>query len=225
MTRHGTSLAELLVALTLLGVSGTITVALVAGTGRTARRAHDRLAAERTVAALAALLRHDTRTATAAELSPTTPTLLWLDRPVGEAPVCTAAGGVSLRRAAWRGTRLPDAARDVVLLLDSAGAWHRRAIAGVAPASCPDGAPAWQLDAVPPPGARHAQVVEPARLAAYAGAGGTWLGLAGPGDPIQPFAGPLAASAGLALAATGGGLRAVVTPHGSAPVTLTLPAP
>jgi len=215
MTRSGTSLIELLVALTVIGITGLITVPLVVGTGRVASRATAALAADRTTASLAALLRHDLRLATASEVQPTTPVLLWLARPVGEGPVCaTTSTTLLLRAAAWEGDRLPAAGRDVVQFLDPtpSGVWHDATLVGVVSGSCPDGQAAMGLEvAHDPSGSTHLRVVEPARLTAYASGTSHWLGLAGPGDPNQPFAGPVA-NGGMTLMVVGGALQAKVTP-------------
>ncbi len=226
LTRRGTSLLELLTVLTMLGITGTITVTLVGAAGRGARRTTALLFAERTTHSLSALLRHDVRGSLTTDFTVTSPTSVDLDRPLGEAPVCAAGGGVlTLRRSAWTGDRDPVPGRDRARVLGTprAGLWTTTPILDLAGGNCPDGAPAWRLavgSAVP--GASHARIVEPNRLAAYAGAGGRWLGLAGPGDPIQPFAGPLAVN-GLALSWSGGALTAAVTPLGGAPRMLAFP--
>lgn len=226
MTRAGASLLEMLTALVLLGVSGLITVPLVLGTGRVSTRATVALAADRTTASLAALLRHDLRLATTDEVSPTTPVMLWLARPVGEGPVCaTTATSLLVRERAWQGERWPEAGRDVVQALTLSGGpiWHGLSVALVSAAACPDGQAAMRLGvAADPSGSAHVRVVEPARLAAYASSGATWLGLAGVGDPIQPFAGPLTPD-GLTLARVGGALVGTIRPVGGRPQLLHFP--
>lgn len=221
MTRAGTSLIELLVALTIVGVSGMITVPLVVGTGRVASRATAALGNERTTASLAALLRHDLRLATTDEITPITPSLLWLARPVGEGPVCaTSLTTLSVRASAWYGDRLPEPGRDLVQYLQPLpGGWRDAALLATAPASCPDGHPAIRLQvSSDPSGSTHLRVFEPARLTSYASGGAHWLGLAGPGDPNQPFAGPVA-TGGMSLTAVGGALHATVTtPSGQSQV-------
>ena len=214
-SRQGSSLIELMVVLTLLGITGSIALTLVSGAAKSARRSTAMLVAERTTASLSALVRHDLRGSIIADLSLAGPATLWLDRPVGEAPVCAAtAATATLRRSAWNGDRTPVAGRDQVRLLGdpAAGIWLTLALLAVDPASCPDGGAGWRLTLGGSlAGASHARVVEASRLAAYSGTGGIWLGLAGPGDPMQPFAGPLE-PAGLALAVMGGALTAQLTP-------------
>ena len=214
MNRTGTSLIELLIALTIVGVSGLITVPLVVGTGRVASRATTALATHRTTASLAALLRHDLRMATSDEIIPTSATLLWLARPVGEGPVCTTTPTTLLVRAsAWQGDRLPEAGRDLVQYLEFplTGTWRDATLLTVSSGSCPDGQPAMRLQvASDPSGSAHLRVLEPARLTTYPSGGAFWLGLAGPGDPNQPFAGPVA-NGGMTLTVVGGALRATLT--------------
>jgi len=222
MTRAGTSLIELLVALTIVGVSGMITVPLVVGTGRVASRATAALSDERTTASLAALLRHDLRLATTDEIVPTTPSLLWLARPVGEGPVCaTSSTTLSVRTSAWYGDRLPEPGRDLVQYLEHpfTGAWRDAPLLAVTTANCPDGHPAMRMQVtIDPSGSTHLRVLESARLTAYTSGGAHWLGLAGPGDPNQPFAGPVA-TGGMTLIAQGGALHAsVTTPSGQSRV-------
>jgi type II secretory pathway pseudopilin PulG len=226
MTRAGTSLLELLVALTIMGTTGLITVPLVVGTGRVASRTNASLAAERTTASLAGLLRHDLRLATTDDIVPTGPAMLWLTRPVGEGPVCaTNSTSLLVRTSAWLGDRLPEAGRDRIQFLEPAPAssWREASLLSVAPGSCPDGQPALRMQvATDPGGSTHLRVLEPARLAAYPSGGAHWLGLAGPGDPNQPFAGPVA-NGGLILAAVGGALRVTVTPTGGTSKLLHFP--
>ena len=209
------SLIELLVALTIMGITGLITVPLVAGTGRIASRATAALVAERTTASLSALLRHDLRLATTDEVIPTSPSLLWLARPVGEGPVCgTTTTTLLVRASAWRGDRLPDPTRDVVQFLEYpvAGMWSDAVLLAVSSGACPDGEPALRLQVgIDPSGSGHLRIREPVRLTTYPSGGAHWLGLAGPGDPNQPFAGPVT-NGGLTLAVSGGALQAVVTP-------------
>lgn len=226
LSRQGTSLIELLTVLTLLGITGSIAVTIVSGAAKAARRSTSLLVAERTVASLSALVRHDLRGSIAADLALTGPATLWLDRPVGEAPICAATAAlVTLRRSAWNGDRTPVPGRDQLRVLGApaTGVWSTFAILAVDASSCPDGGAGWRLSlggsAV---SSSHARVVEASRLAAYSGSGGIWLGLAGPGDPMQPFAGPLE-PAGLALSLAGGGLTALVTPRQAAQRTLRFP--
>jgi prepilin-type N-terminal cleavage/methylation domain-containing protein len=227
MRRSGVSLLELLVALTIVGIAGMITVPLVVGTGRVASRATAALVADRTTASLAALLRHDLRLATTDEIIPTTPAMLWLARPVGEGPVCaTTPTTLLLRATAWDGDRLPVPGRDVVQFLQTTptGEWVDAPLVAASSGSCPDGAPAMWLEvAVDPTGSTHLRVLEPARLTAYSSGASHWLGLAGPGDPNQPFAGPVV-SGGMSLAVVGGALQAMVTPSSGPSQVLHFPA-
>lgn len=227
MRRSGLSLLELLVALTILGIAGLITVPLVVGTGRVASRAAAALVADRTTASLAALLRHDLRLATTDEIIPITPTMLWLARPVGEGSVCATMPSTLLLRATdWEGDRLPAPGRDVVQFLQSgpAGEWYDATLVAASSGSCPDGAPAMRLEvAADPTGSTHLRVLEPTRLTSYPSGASHWLGLAGPGDPNQPFAGPVT-SGGMSLAVVGGALQAVVTPSSGPSQVLRFPA-
>lgn len=225
--RSGVTVMELLLVLVLVGLTGTITGTMVSGAARAAERRAGALRATRTVLALGALLRHELHPATAADLQVTGPATVLLPRVLGNAPICGhLAATVWVRQAGWTGVRDPEGGRDHVRLLVDVllAEWRELPIVAVQPAACPGGGAAWRLDlaAVPPGAPSHAVVLEPARLAAYLSGGRTWLGLARPGDPIEPFAGPLV-SGGLTLAASGGALTAVVAPMGGAAVTLRHP--
>jgi hypothetical protein len=140
--------------------------------------------------------------------------------------VCaTSATTLAVRVSTWQGDRLPEPGRDHVQYLADppTDGWQDATLIAVASGSCPDGHPAWRLEvSTNPSGSTHLRVLEPARLAAYPSGGAHWLGLAGPGDPNQPFAGPLADN-GLSLAIVGGALRATVTPTTGPPQVLHFP--
>lgn len=196
MSRRGTTLVELVLAITLLGLLAVLAggvVRIAATTNRLALAAHLR---EQVGQSIAQFLRHDLAEARGADLSLTAPGQLRMDRPVGESRPCASGGNnVSLARADWRGGRAPDAGRDMALLLtDPAnGAWRRAAIREVGAGRCPEGAEALELtldDAVP--GARWIRVVEPVEVRIYPSGAADWFGLTpgiGPGT-VQPVTGP-----------------------------------
>ncbi len=197
MTSRGATLAELVVALALLGLVGGIAAAAVRWAAGAATLIGRRAAEERDATALVALLQHDLAAAVDSEVRVPAATALEFDRPVGEAPVCGMAGDtLLLRAAAWRGERLPAAARDELVVLATADpvAWLRRAVDDVATDRCPDGSNALRIaPGLPVSAAVHVRIVEPVRLRRYASGGATAVGLEHRwnGGVIQPLAGPV----------------------------------
>ncbi len=220
----GTSVIELLVTLTLLGLVGMLAMTIVRGTSRPLARLIARAEAGRTVEAMALLAAREAATPTGVVASVADAGTLALARFVGDGMPCECAeAGIAIARAHWLGDRLPEAGRDVVAIRDSLGGWHHAALTAVTPGRCPTGAPAlWlSLDRAVPAG--WVVVQEPTRVRAYRGSGGQWLGLLGGAvtAPIQPFAGPLEGK-GMTLASVAGGVLATVTPRGAAATTLSL---
>jgi hypothetical protein len=128
--------------------------------------------------------------------------------------VCdTTAGRIVIRISGGLGAarRMPQPGRDsaLVLELDSAHRWHPAAISAVAfPAPCPYGGSgvsiAVTLDSVQRSGVGPGSVVrifETMEARRYASGGAEWLGLqsVSAGEPVQPLAGPLITTTGLAI--------------------------
>lgn len=218
----GTSLVELLVTLTLLGLVGSLAVTILQGTTRPLARLVATAAAGRTVAALEQLTAREAATPAGLRAAVVDASTLDLDRYVGDAPTCTtSATAIALALDDWQGDRHADASRDIVAIRDRHGSWHEAAVTAVGPGACPDGRPGRWLTLDRPVVPGWAVVHEPTRVRAYAGTGGRWLGMLAVRSlaPIQPFAGPLAAD-GLAVVTHPAGVSATITPHAAPATTL-----
>lgn len=219
----GTSLLELLVALTLLGLVGTLAVTMLRGAAMPLVRITTATEAGRTIDALALLVAPESATPLGLLAAADGIHALQFARYVGDAPACAVAGAqLALALAHWSGERVPDPERDQLVVQDHLGDLFPATPTGSGMGVCPDGSAAlWlSLDHAVPLG--WVVLHEPLRLSAYSGAGGRWLGLVGVRStaPIQPFAGPLDGE-GLVIAG-GAGLSATVHPVGAPPVTLQL---
>ena len=132
-----------------------------------------------------------------------------------------------MARAAWRGSRDPEAGRDQLWLLTEPviAVWEGHAVLGVSNDSCPGGGPALRLLLSAPVGvALLARVVEPTELRLYRSGSKGWLGLA-PADsssPVQPFAGPIDVASSWFMRDSGG-VRAFVQPASGPPLRLLAP--
>lgn len=197
---RGTSLAELLLVVSLAGLLGALLAPVVIGSSRLAWRTRAALVEERDATALMAVTLVDLRSARASRTHLGSPTDLLYDRPVGEGPVCWHDGNsVVVPHAAWSGVRTPEGSRDVGHLLQepATGQWSSLPITLVGAGRCPDGGEGLQLylavGSLPP---RWLRVAEPMQMSLYSAADTTWLGLVGVlgVGTIQPFAGPVSAS-------------------------------
>ena len=195
--RSGLGLAELIVALALLGVVGSLLVSLVVAATRAAVRVRERATRTATLRTAALVVTHELGGLAAAAVRLAGDTLRYRARR-GEGVACLVDGaGLTLALDGYRGWRRPQAGRDsVAVLARDEGTWHTAAVTAVSPGFCPDGSPglvltgsaAW-VGPVPAP----VRVVEWAELRAYASGGQWWLGARTlrVGDVIQPLAGPV----------------------------------
>lgn len=220
----GTSLVELLVALTLLGLVGTLAGTMFRGVMTPLARLTSAAEAGRTVDALDLLLAREAPTPMGLVAEPVSIDGLRVARYVGDAPACAVRGlelGLALDH--WSGDRLPDPARDLLAVRDSLGLWHEATPRVGWSGLCPDGSTALWFALNQPMPDGWIVVHEPSHVRAYRGTGGRWLGLASARTPtpMQPFAGPLEGD-GLSLQGTVSALVVVVHPSGHPPVTLRL---
>jgi hypothetical protein len=193
VTRRGTSLAEMLVVVMLLGLLLAMLGQLVRVGGQLLGGARASLRTQRDLGALVAALRHAVPGAGTALLAHGLDTLDY-DRRVGEGPICASAAGIAWLDATGGGwVRNPDPTRDRVdvLVARDPARWVRVGFAASVADSCA-GRPAFRLslDSVLAP-AGWGRVISPVRLRAYRSTAGRALGLEDrPGGGIQPFAGP-----------------------------------
>jgi prepilin-type N-terminal cleavage/methylation domain-containing protein len=193
--RHGVTLLELLLAITLLALVGAVVTTVIVAASRVAGRATNQLALERTVHTAQALLGQELRDADWGDVSVGADAIR-LPRTIGAGTPCaSAAGSVVVAREAWEGERAPEAGRDFLRVLDAeTAAWQEGAVTDVLDATCPSGAPAWRLvSSAASVAVAAVRVVERVVLRRYVAGSAEWLGLA-PADgssPVQPFAGPL----------------------------------
>jgi type II secretory pathway pseudopilin PulG len=197
MSRRGTTLHELLLAVSCTGLLAAAVSPLLLTASRAVRRAQRQLAVERDMLALGALLAAALRPSAVADVAAPSGRALEFDRQVGSAVACGGGpAGVLVPRDGWVGSRAPEPGRDQLLALAADSLrWGRAGVVSFAGATCPGGADAWLLGLDPPmaPPLR-VRVVEPVRIRAYPSGGGWWLGLErrGSAAAIQPFAGPVA---------------------------------
>lgn len=239
-TSRGFSLVEVLVSMVLLGaVTGSVTAAAISAV-RTADRSRERARQEGMLREVAAVVEQEL-----ADVSPA--------RDVGAAAADSIryragrgsgytcgvdAGAIAVRDADYRAWRLPDPARDSLLILlpvDSlAGPAHwvvTPLLAVPGRGHCRDGAPAlrFSIDSqLVPRASVHdlpIRVAEWMRIRLYESSGAWWVGAGSlrPGDVIQPIAGPLSAG-GLSFAWLGSDGIPVV-PAGALLLELRLAAP
>ena len=228
MNRRGWTLLELLVVVLLSTLLAALVFGAVAGAARSAtlqRRALDR---ERTQAALGAWWRAAFRDGESGDVSLPAIDRIVVQLPVGVAVPCQQAGAeLWIARAAWRGSRDPEAGRDQLWLLTEpvTAAWQGLAILGVSSDVCPGGETALRLLLSAPVGAGLlVRVVEPTELRLYRSGAKGWLGLA-PADSsssVQPFAGPVDVASSW-FSRDSGGVRALVQPAAGPPLRLLAP--
>jgi prepilin-type N-terminal cleavage/methylation domain-containing protein len=208
MTR-GFTLVELLVSMVLLGmVTGSITSAAMSAV-RTADRSRERARQEGVLRELVAVVERELGdVAPARDIGSIATDSITYRAGRGSGFTCGVEGGaVVVRDADFRAWRLPDPARDTLLLLlpgDSIApaAWVMAPLLG-APSRghCRDGAPGLRLAIDPGFVALAAardlplRVAEWMRMRLYQSTGSWWVGAGSlrPGDVIQPVAGPVAA--------------------------------
>ncbi len=201
VSRRGTTLVELLVAL----VAGAVLLGALLALVRSAFEANfllrDRAAVAASLRSAALLL-----DAELGDLDPRTDLL----PPQGDSLVYratrlagAACGGTLaapvLRAGLLRGQAVPSAGRDsALLLLPDSAAWRAVPVAGpAAAASCPDGAPGLRLslaaDTAAPAEGALVRVVTWSVLRRYASGGRSWLGTRAllNAEPVQPVLGPL----------------------------------
>jgi type II secretory pathway pseudopilin PulG len=228
VNRRGWTLVELLVVALLSTLLAALVFGAVAGAARSAtlqRRALDR---ERTQTALGAWWRTAFRDVQSGDVSLSAIDRVVAPLPVGAAAPCFQAGAeLWIARAAWRGSRDPEAGRDQLWLLTEPvpAAWQALAILGVSSDVCPGAEPALRLLLSAPAGpGLLARVVEPTELRLYRSGANGWLGLA-PADSsatVQPFAGPVDLATSW-FSRDSGGVRAFVQPASGPPFRLLAP--
>ncbi len=217
VNRHGNSLAELLTALTLTGLLGTLTAKIVNGAAFVLRERSERIGGEHnlrlTANAVITLLEPlGLDSLTGADLLSSAGSGFSVRAIRGSGTLCAAApGAVTARVSAgwWSGERDPVPGRDSLLVarVDTAG-W--RALELLSPpqaALCPDGSAGWRF-AVSADSAALAGIgmgspvraFEGVELRVYTSGSDQWTGvrLLATTQAIQPVAGPMQAS-GLAL--------------------------
>jgi prepilin-type N-terminal cleavage/methylation domain-containing protein len=238
-SNRGFSLVELLVCMVLLGiVTGSVTSAAISAV-RTADRSRERARQEGMLREVAAVVERELGdVAPARDVGVAEADSIRYRAPRGSGYTCGVEGGaIVVRDADYRAWRLPDPARDSLLLLvpdDSLlGAAHWAVtplLAMPARGHCRDGAPALRLSVDPLIVALASssdmplRVVEWMRIRLYESAGSWWVGAGSlrPGDVIQPIAGPLLAG-GLSFAWLGND-AAAVPPAGAVVLELRLAA-
>jgi prepilin-type N-terminal cleavage/methylation domain-containing protein len=207
-TKRGFTLVELLVSMVLLGVvTGSITSAAISAV-RTADRSRERARQEGMLREVAAVVERELGdVATAHDIGAAAADSIRYRAGRGSGYTCGVEGGaVVVRDADYRAWRLPDPARDSLLILLADDSLTGPAYWMVTPllaapgrGHCRDGAPGLRLSIDPVVVARASahdmplRVVEWMRIRLYESAGAWWLGAGSlrPGDVIQPIAGPL----------------------------------
>ncbi len=208
-SRRGTSLAELLVALTMLGVVAAVLLRMLAGNLRLYHTQTQVIDRAQNLRSAAALLTTELRelSATDGDIYSATPTALSIRGMRRLGFVCAeprlGATHVAIRQDLQFGSRDFDPATDslfVMALRDTAAGWLRGAITEVRGGTCDDGRPARQLAsgvAADPRFGLGAPVraFESVTYRLYRAADGEWqIGLAAGGAVIQPLVGPVTAS-------------------------------
>jgi hypothetical protein len=218
LSRRGTTLAELLVALTLCGMLAALTARVLAMTALALRDRSERMAVEHGLRVAAGAVRATLESlgqdsASGSDLLSTVGAGFSARATRAAGVACAVSPGLLVARAAaswWSALRDPVEDRDSVLAGSlEQPAWRVYALsAPPRAASCPDGTSAIALpiagDSLALSGigpGSPLRVFENVELRLYSSAPDQWLGvrLLATGQPIQPFAGPFAA-AGFGLA-------------------------
>jgi len=215
--RRGTTLVELLAALTALGILGTAALGLLGGMMRAFQLQRGAGGVAATVRAAAAILPSELRGLAPADLVAVAPDSISYRATRLLGVVCAAsATEVRLRAGAdWSfGWRAPSPGRDTLLLFadadpssDTDDRWVAVPVLGVAPATCgagPATAIATRLDSAAASTlviGGPARITEVMQVKGYQTGGSWWLGArsVSAGETVQPVVGPLAAG-GLAFA-------------------------
>ncbi|HEV8148674.1 MAG TPA: type II secretion system protein [Gemmatimonadales bacterium] len=213
LSRKGSSLIELLVALALVGVIAAVVARLLLSATMQLRDRSERITGEQALRVAANEFRAVVEglgqdAATGADLGVMGPASLSARVTRAAGVVCAASPGLLVVHAGpdwWTALRDPVAGRDSVLAAHPADTgWRAFAIAAPpGSASCPDGGPGISLpvagDSLGQAGigaGSPLRLVEQVELRLYVSAPDQWLGmrLLATAQAIQPFAGPLAAS-------------------------------
>ena len=208
-SRRGTSLAELLVALAMLGVVAAVLLRMLAGNLRLYQSQTQFIDRAQNLRSAAALLTTELRelSATDGDFYAATPTSLSLRATRRLAFVCAepraGATHLAIRESLQFGSRDFDPATDS-LLIYATGDWLVTPLTAIRAGTCADGAAAVLLETgrVWDDGVGEGAPVrgfEPVSYRLYRGGDGEWqIGLEARGDVIQPLVGPVTA-AGLEL--------------------------
>jgi hypothetical protein len=204
LNRRGTSLLELIVALSLTVLLAALSWSLLATAAFRLRDRSERMALERALQVAAGAIRAALESA-GSDLLATAPDGFVVRRIRGAGVLCgisSSALAVSADTASWRAIRNPVGARDSLLIAALVGParWISiPLIADARPGRCPDGTPALLLPAVLSaadsadvgPGS-PLRVYEPVELRLYLSSGAAWVGARSlpSGEAIQPLAGP-----------------------------------
>lgn len=193
----GTTLAELLVVMVLLGVLSTIVVTAVQGVARAGAHVRQVASQRHGSLTLATLLRRDLGEAVQGDILLATAQEIRYRRPLGAALACAGTDStVTILDRDWVAERQAVGGRDSALILDGLdSAWRSAALVATWTSTC-GGQPATTYHLDRRPEQPVAQFYELVRLAVYSSGGRNWLGMLTTGaGTIQPFAGPVAAVA------------------------------
>ncbi len=189
----GTTLAELLVVVVLLGGLSTIVVTAVQGVARAGTHIQRVASQRRGSLTLATLLRRDLGDAAQGDIMLATAQEIRYRRPLGAALACRVSDStVTILDRDWAAERQAVAGRDSALILEGPdSAWLPAALLARWASTC-GGEPATTYHLDRRPEEPVAQFYETVRLAVYSSGGRNWLGMLTTGaGSIQPFAGPV----------------------------------
>jgi hypothetical protein len=243
MSRKGTSLFELMVALVLTGLLAALTWSILAAAAFRLRDRSERISMDHALrvaagAARAALEPLGRDSAAGADLLAAEPDGFVARATRGVGVLCAAAPDELSARAGpgwWVALRAPVAGRDSLLVGTVRAPWHWIALelpADPVPGRCPDGSPAIRFAVSVPPAALAAlgpgspiHVFEDVELKVYTSGAAGWVGLRAlaTGESIQPLAGPFG-TAGLQVAYAGRSGAPTVLPGGVASALIRLGA-
>jgi len=204
--RRGVVLADVLIAMVVLGLAGTLCARSVLWYARILRGAQARAGLESAFAVAGGYLTAEVGALAPGDLLYAAPDSLGYRAIWGSALACRVAGGeVLVLAGSWSGDRLPQAGRDSLLVFSGrspAGAWVPGPVTGVGRSAC-DGRAALrlttQLDTTrlapaPRPAQLPVLLSEHRQLRFYSSLGDWWLGArsVSSSEGIQPLAGPFA---------------------------------
>ena len=219
MSRRGVSLLEMLMALLLSAGMAVLILNTVARAAARLRDRSERMGVAQTLRIAGEVLRAGLEdigadSAAGPDLSGVGPDRIRYRATRVAGVVCdTTAARVVIRISGGLGAarRMPQPGRDsaLVLELDSAHRWHPAAVTAVSfPAPCPFGGSGVSIAVTLDSAQRSrvglgsvARIFETMEARRYASGGADWLGLQSisAGEPVQPLAGPLIPTTGLAL--------------------------